>query len=406
MDPITNFFIAYTIAGGLTNEYLSSKQLDLSEEARQRILEEGIYHFTTKENAEKIIQSGYLMTSKGLVANHFSKSRYGDKFADFVYMFGGKPKVADLMNNVDKALAEDGTFYAVRFRPNKFDINNFNERLSDGAVTHEGRLDIANSEPEIVRLQIRDNKVVEIPMDEQVERNPKIPKTYIGRVKKMLPFAMKRFGESIVHFKDKNGQLRKCIEHRKAEQKMLEQLSADSTKREYEAEKDGKAYSIVGVGAKMVDGRPLVGFRVGEKDGEFAKNVFMDMADLSGIPDEKLQEFITEHMNEESIRTEYIGKPVMINGEVHQEIDQEYAHHFYAKQLMTVKNDATYAEYVASEQAKKGKQLRKLKEAYKTVSTMDRTKAVGFLKSCREKVARGISEFIKDENGSIVLGGE
>ena len=40
-----------------------------------KILEEGIYHITTKENAENIVKSGFIMPSKGAVNNHFSKSK-------------------------------------------------------------------------------------------------------------------------------------------------------------------------------------------------------------------------------------------------------------------------------------------------------------------------------------------
>ena len=47
--------IALSTFGVIKTEYLKSKQLDLSEETKKKIFEEGIYHITTKESAEKIV---------------------------------------------------------------------------------------------------------------------------------------------------------------------------------------------------------------------------------------------------------------------------------------------------------------------------------------------------------------
>ena len=79
------------LSAAIRTEYLKSQQMELSDEVRNVIEQEGLYHITTKEAAEKIMESGYLLPSKGLADNHFSKSRYGDGFAEFAYMFAGKP---------------------------------------------------------------------------------------------------------------------------------------------------------------------------------------------------------------------------------------------------------------------------------------------------------------------------
>ncbi len=112
------------------------------------------------------------MPSKGVVNNHFSKSKNVSSFADYVYMFAGKPDEFLLNKNLSHIIdsKSDGTFYAVKHTPDKYEIENYTKRLQDGAVTYEGRLDIKNSNPQIVRLKLEKGKVVEIPLDEKVKK--------------------------------------------------------------------------------------------------------------------------------------------------------------------------------------------------------------------------------------------
>ena len=156
-------------------EKIKSIQTNLDESTKRKILEEGIYHITTKENAENIVKSGFIMPSKGAVNNHFSKSKNGSSFADYVYMFAGKPDKFLLNKNLSHIIdsKSDGTFYAVKHTPDKYEIENYTKRLQDGAVTYEGRLDIKNSNPQIVRLKLEKGKVVEIPLDEKVKKDSK-----------------------------------------------------------------------------------------------------------------------------------------------------------------------------------------------------------------------------------------
>ena len=44
-------------------EKIKSIQTNLDESTKRKILEEGIYHITTKENAENIVKSGFIMPS-------------------------------------------------------------------------------------------------------------------------------------------------------------------------------------------------------------------------------------------------------------------------------------------------------------------------------------------------------
>ena len=71
---IAGMILYTTFVGSVRTETLRSKQLDLREEVKNKILEEGIYHITSKEAAEKIVESGYILPSKGVFNNHFAKS--------------------------------------------------------------------------------------------------------------------------------------------------------------------------------------------------------------------------------------------------------------------------------------------------------------------------------------------
>lgn len=394
------------ITGVVRTEILKSKHLDLSEEAKSKIAEEGIYHITSKEAAEQIVKSGYILPTKGVKDNHFSKSRYGDNFADFVYMFAGKPSKELFKSNLSHRACKDGTIYAVKHTPNQYDINNYTERLEDSAITYEGRLDIANSNPELVRMKFEKGQLIEIPWNEPVKTNifQKIGELPVIKFARGLPAAFRELNRNVV-FRDKEGRLKACIAKRREENKMLQQYNNDTQQKTFEISKDGITYTISSSGTKMNDGKPLIGFRLSQEKTEFEKNIYMDAIDITTISDENLQTFLTNHMNEQSVRSEYIGKPVIQKDGVTQKIDEEYAHHFYEKQLMTVKNDATYAQYVEAENAKKKKQLGIFEKAFSTTTFEAKKDARYYIKKAKEKGLDFAKQFIKDERGGIILGG-
>jgi len=401
--------IAWVITGAVRTEILKSKQLELTNEIKEKIANEGIYHITSKEAAEQIVQSGYFLPSKGIVNNHFTKSRYGDDFADLVYMFAGKPSKQLFNFNIGDKLSPDGTVYAVKHKPNKYELNNYKERLEDGALTYEGRLDISNSEPELVRMKWEKDNLVEIPWDEPVKNSIKnqikslpIIKSFAG-----VPDAFKSINKN-VRFKDKEGKLKRSIEIEKERQKMLEQYNNDTQVKNITIEKDGMQYIVSTMGTKINDGKALTGFRISREEDDFAKNVFTDAMDINSVSEEHLSTFLSDYMNENSVSSEYIGKPVVKDGEIHQEKDEEYSHHFYAKQLMVVKNDATYASYVKEEEDKKQSQMKALGNIFKSVSPSMRKEATNMIQTAKTKgleIKQKIEEFIKDESGSLSLGG-
>lgn len=396
----------WALTGLVRTELLKSKQLDLSEQVKSKITEEGLYHITTKEAAEQIVKSGYILPTKGVMDNHFSKSRYGDGFANFAYMFAGKPSAELFKSNLSHRACKDGTIYAVKHTPNQYEINNYTERLEDGAITYEGRLDITNSNPELVRMKFEKGQLVEIPWDEptKVGLMQKIKELPGIKFARGLPAAFRELNRNVV-FRDKEGKLKESIAKRRQENKMLQQYNNDSQAKNFEISKDGATYTISTIGTKMNDGKPLTGFRLSKQGAEFEKNIFIDAIDLGTISDENLQEFLAANMNEQSVRSEYIGKPVVQKDGVTQQIDEEYAHHFYAKQLMTVKNDATYAQYVEAENAKKKKQLGRFENAFSKTTLEAKRDAMYYIKKAKEKGLDFAQQFIQDERSGAVLGG-
>lgn len=396
------------------NEKKKSKQLEMAEETKAKIQEEGLYHVTTKEAAQAIMESGFLLPTKGIVDNHFSKTRYGDEFADFVYMFAGKPTVEMYKNNLSHQVTKDGSIYAIRYRPNEYDINNYTERYSDGAITHEGILDISNSKPEIVRMTVQKGKLVEIPLDAELKVNPfkKLFNNKAFSFIKGLPAAAREIYRNNT-FHDRTGKLQRSIAIRRDVNKMLEQYNNDSQMKDFTFERDGKSYTVATVGTKMMDGRPLSGFRISKQNGELDKNVYMDAFDITTIPEKDLGKFIGEHMDTKGVQSEYIGRPIMKDGKVEQQIDQGFMQNFNYKQQRAVKDNPTYAAYMERESKKKTLQLKKLQEMFKRVPSRARQEALDVIGQAREgkfaqrvrQVKEAAKEVIRDESSGLVLGG-
>lgn len=399
---IVGIVLYTTYVGAFRTEKFRSKQLDLREEVKNKILEEGLYHITSKEAAEKIVESGYILPSKGMLSNHFSKSRYGDKFADFAYMFAGKPTVGNYYSNTAHKTFKDGTIYAVKHTPDKFELNNYTERMEDGAITYEGRCDITKSNPELVRMKIEKGQLIEIPWNEQVEISSinKLRDNSIVKVFKLTIETVKKMAKN-AYFIDKDGRLKKCMKKRREEKKMLGKYN-NNIQKQYEINKNGVVYTISTIGTKIHDGKILTGYRVEQRENEFAKNIFMDATNITEITEENLKNFLVNHMNEKSIRSEYIGKPTSDGKQI---IDEEYAHHFYEKQLMVVKNDETYAKYIEEEKAKKHMQLKRLGEILKNTTAKARNEARCFIKNTKEKGLNMVKDFVRGEDSGIYLGG-
>ena len=356
-------------------EKIKSIQTNLDESTKRKILEEGIYHITTKENAENIVKSGFIMPSKGAVNNHFSKSKNGSSFADYVYMFAGKPDKFLLNKNLSHIIdsKSDGTFYAVKHTPDKYEIENYTKRLQDGAVTYEGRLDIKNSNPQIVRLKLEKGKVVEIPLDKKVE----IFKRIKGKSASILATAAELKQAGMIYFdKERKSKLKECIANRKLENKLLRQYNLEKARKTFYMEHDNKKYEISTENDKFVDGRILSEFNLYDVEKDESKKIYTDRLDVSSISKEKLDYDLDN--------SQYIGSPEVVDGNLMVKKDEEFSKHFIAKQELKKENDIKSEEILKREERAK-KQLGIFKKIYEKTSIQTKIKAIQSIKNIRNR---------------------
>ena len=368
-------------------ERLKSVYNMLSKETIDKISNEGVLHFTSRETAEKIIESGYLNPSNGLSNNHFAKSRYGDKFANFVYAYSGKPTFSNFLQNFTGKSSKDGTLYAVRYYPDKYDLENFTERALDGALMYEGKMHLSNAK--IVRFKVnKNNELEEIPLYEEVKEKLTGTKKFLYGSKfiKNTVSCMYTIGnlpkQLIQTYINPSNRLKlqMCIARRKYDNALLAQINENYN--EMTVEQNEKNYSILPLGAKIDGGKILSGFRVNTENEDFEKSVFIDLTDRSQIKDEDLCKFIMQYSNMDSERSEYIGKPVFREGNLRCEIDDKYKKYFNRQQLMKEKNGE-----IPKQKSKIliTNQLKKLAENYARSTVEGRKKVFKFIKGIMQK---------------------
>ena len=131
-------------------EFTKTQHYNLEENTKEKILSDGLYHFTSKEVANKIVQDKFFRPTKGILNNHLGK--------DKVYMFAGMPDMASFFKNLPAKLSPFVTgnleFSAVKLNPNEQELANFKERLQDSAVVYEGRYDIGENRARAVELVV------------------------------------------------------------------------------------------------------------------------------------------------------------------------------------------------------------------------------------------------------------
>ena len=109
----------------------------MTKATKQKAVDEKIYHFTSEEAVEKIMQSGYLKAGKGLLKTLGS---YGKKC---VNAFLGMPSLENLIKNISDAdlvfLKPDAVLNAIEISPKEEDTRGWSIRLlSDSAIIIDG----------------------------------------------------------------------------------------------------------------------------------------------------------------------------------------------------------------------------------------------------------------------------
>lgn len=154
-------------------ELTKKMQISLEEQTKKIIKEEGVYHLTSKKAAQEIMESNHILPSKGKLNNHWAKSFTSNRAGELVYMFAGKPNLFSLAKNMAHAFGDksDGAFYAIKIFPRDDEIDKYKQRVNDGAITYDGKLELDKERAQIVKMKLEKGKLVEIPMDEPIKVN-------------------------------------------------------------------------------------------------------------------------------------------------------------------------------------------------------------------------------------------
>lgn len=365
---------AKVIKDAATIEYLKSKQVELPDEQKQDILaneNRRFVHFTSEKSAKEIMKAGFLIPTKGILDNHFSKkiNDQGKKEnSEMVYMFDSEElNIDDYIKNLPRKRSPYGgvyEYYAISMSPNKYNINSFKKRVQDGAITYDGRLDIGHTDTRMVKYVIdldeNDNYTFrEIPLNEKYEPSPEL----LERLKKdktsSLGYGIKNYALELKKTKEAMKlyrankdiyaeQIRKKREFAKANRQFIE---AEKEKNNI-YEQDGKTIVVKNIGFEMVDGKKLQklavvgnGFDDGEKRLEETNKVcYIDEFNVQDIEPEVATKYFFnnyEEMLKSGDSEKYIGLPLqdLETGEVVNEYDESFKQHFLKKQ-----NAKTYSQ--------------------------------------------------------------
>lgn len=100
-----------------------------SHETFNKILNEGLYHFTSEENCNKIIESGYVKASNNFISySNVKKS----------FFFAGIPSFENMAANCT-AIANCSKLTAVKIKPTFEQLASFKSRsLNDDSIVYDG----------------------------------------------------------------------------------------------------------------------------------------------------------------------------------------------------------------------------------------------------------------------------
>ena len=344
----------------ITIEYLKSKQLELSDEEKQDFANDShrrFIHFTSEENARKIMKSGFLIPTKGILDNHFTRSIDGKgrkKDSDMVYMFDSKNfSVDDYIRNLPKKRSPFNgcyEYYAVSTRPDEHEIHNFKRRAQDGAITYEGRLDIDGTDTKLAKYVLTldeqgEYKFDEVDMDYEYTPSQALLEkldqdrmgnlrygitTYLSEVKKSRA-SLKRFKAQRQEYKE---QIRRKKEFAKANKQFIEEQKDKS----YVFNKDGRTIVVKNIEYEEVGGKKLQKLAIIENSEQTKEKrleqvtslCYMDEFNIEDMEPEVAAEYFFNNLDrvreKQGATPEYIGLPLknLETGEVENEYDTTY----------------------------------------------------------------------------------
>lgn len=320
-------------------EYLKSKQLELTDSEKQEFLEDDtrrFIHFTSKENAKKIMNSGFLIPTKGVLKNHFTKSITKDgktKNSDMVYMFDTKTfSVDDYIRNLPKSYSPfNGVYeyYAVSTKPDEYLVNGFKKRAQDGAITYEGRLDIDGTDTKLTKyvLTLDENEKYafkEMALDEEYTPSDtllshlnKDKKSRLGYDIRNYMSELKKAKSSIKSFRINKDEYKRQIREKREFAKASKQFMEEEKEKSYTYKKDGRCIVVKNMSYDMVDGKKLQKLAImenvsGKKIEDVTKTCYMDECNLEDLDSRVATEYFFNNLDNISFNTQnpdYIGLP-------------------------------------------------------------------------------------------------
>lgn len=114
----------------------------IEQKMREKILTDGLYHVTTEESAEKIMQSGHIRPSNNLLSLGRKKC----------FFFAGTPSYKDLASNCASE-ARKYEFKAIKLMPNEEELSKFRQRtFNDDSITFAGKCYLPEERTKVVDL--------------------------------------------------------------------------------------------------------------------------------------------------------------------------------------------------------------------------------------------------------------
>lgn len=170
----------------LIKKAIYTKVIDKSE-VHNKIVNEGLYHLTTMENAIAIMESGYIKPSNSLISMGREKC----------FFFPGLPSYINLCINTAN-YANKYEIPAIKIRINESELNSLKQRsFADNIIVYEGKCVIPRDRTEIVSLVLdfdKDHNIIvrEKGIDEvyqpseELVKELKLKEGYINTLKNLL----------------------------------------------------------------------------------------------------------------------------------------------------------------------------------------------------------------------------
>lgn len=339
-------------------EYLKSKHRELTDTEKREFLADDsrrFIHFTSETSAKKIMQSGFLIPTKGVVNNHFTRSMDSKgitRESEMVYMFDSATfSVDDYIRNLPiKRSPFNGCYeyYAISTKPNKYDIHDFRKRAQDGAITYEGRLDIDGTDTRLVKYALAldeqgEYTFTEMAMDAEYTPTPELlaklerdKTTSIGYIAKTYMSEVRKSKESMRRFRAEKNIYKEQIRKKKELAKANRQFTEEEKDKSYIYEQDGRTIVVKNIEYEQVGGKRLQKIAIMEREDGTKKSkpsmtfCYMDELDVSKLePEVASKYFFSNHdeaRNSKSKMPRYIGMPLLNleTGEVVNEYDTTF----------------------------------------------------------------------------------